>query len=171
LGFLPGYSWEHNPGADAAQGYLGDAMGQIQGMKTGSPWLRAMRKGNYDTTVGNPFLAQLGAQNRLVDSNIDPFLPPEIAEARAGLQKNRNQEQAGMNYQNYISQALQTAMSEKGANKRFKYGTIADLARSQADTSLGSYQGHQTSGWGMPLLQAGLGAAQAASGLGFKPFG
>lgn len=170
MGFLGGFEWEQNPGGGAATGAIQDAMNQLGGMKTGSRWLRALNRGDT-SLIGNPFQSQLAAENRLVDANMDPFLPPEIAEARANLQKNRNQEQAGSAFEDYVHQMAANAFNQKQENRRFKYGTSAELAKALADAQLGQYQGHQTQGWGGMVLGGALGAAQAASGLGWSPFG
>lgn len=145
-------------------------MDSLGGMKTGSRWLKALNKGDT-SLIGNPYLAQLGGQNREVDANMDPFLPPEVASARAQLQKNRNQEQAGMQFEDYVRSMASNAFNQKQENRRFKYGTQADLAKAMAEAQLGQYQGHATQGWGGMLLGGAMGAASAASGLGWKPFG
>lgn len=170
MGFLGGYSWSQNPGGAAATGAIQGAMDDLSGMKTGSRWLKALNRGDT-SMIGNPFLAQLGGQNREVDANMDPFLPPEVAQARAQLQKNRNQEQAGMQFEDYVRGMASNAFNQKQENRRFKYGTQAQLAQAMAQAQLGQYQGHQTQGWGQMVLGGALGGLQAASGLGWKPFG
>lgn len=170
MGFFGGYEWERNPGLDPALGGLQAAMDDVGNTKSaGNRFARNILKGlmKGDTSaIGNPFLAQLGGQNRLVDANMDPFLPPEIASARAGLQKNRNQEQAGVNFEGYVRGMAGDAMQANIQNNQWKASEKARLAQAMAEAQLGGHQGHQTQGWGS-VLMSGLGAAGGImSGLG-----
>lgn len=169
MGFLGGFSWERNPGAGEAQGYLGNAMDQLQGYKTGNRFLKAFHKGDYSGFM-QPFQTQAAAAHRLNESNVDPFLPPEIAQARTALQNARADELVGMQGEQFISNMLGHAMDLKAQQKQFKYGTMADLARAQADAALGSYQGRATQGWGSGLFGGLLGGLGAAASLGWSPF-
>lgn len=162
MSFLGGYKWETNPGLDPAMGALTGAYDEAahtksRGSKFANNILGGLMKGDT-SAIGNPFQAQLGAQNREVDASMDPFLPPEVAAARANLQKNRNQEQAGINFENYVRGSAANAMDMSQRRKEFIAQQRAQLAEAMANAQLGGHQGHETQGWGN-LLMSGIGAA------------
>lgn len=170
MGFFNSFSWEQNPGGAAATGAIQGAMDDVAGMKTGNRWLKMFNRGDF-SAVGDPFAAMTGGLKRQNAASMDPFLPPEIADARRRLSDSRLDEQHGIQLQQYVSQALQNAFNQKQENRRFKYGLQSQLAQAMAQAQLGQYQGYQRPGIGGAILGAAMGGLGAASGLGWSPFG
>ena len=79
---------------------------------------------------------------------MDPFLPPELAQSRATLQKNRNAEQSGINFENYVRGQAQGAAQGNANFNLSKAQMDAQLAEALAQTEIGGREGHQTQGWG-----------------------
>lgn len=176
---MPGFEWETNPNAGAARDAITGAQDRVRNTKSaGNRYWRSILQGlaKGDTSaIGNPFLANQAAEDRETDASMDPFLPPELAQSQARLQKNRNAERSGINFENYVrGQAQGAAQGNAGFNMQ-KAGLDAQLAQALAETELGSVQGHETSGWGGMLMSGLIGGASAAAtggaALGWKPFG
>lgn len=174
MGFLGGFKWEENPGHDAATGAIDSAIAGMDDFGSkGRRFAKRILKGlmHGDTSlIGNPFAAGAGAAKREIDSNLDPFLPPELAAAQARVAKARVDEQSGNQFENYVRGMAMPAADLTERAEEFEFDERNDLARTKADVELGGYKGRETKGWGAAVGGALLGAAQAASGLGYKPF-
>ena len=175
MGFFGGYKWETNPGLDPAREAITGAQDRVQHTKSaGNRYWRSILQGlaKGDTSaIGNPFLANQAAEDREADANMDPFLPPELAQSQARLQKNRNAERSGINFENYVRGQAQGAAQGNANFNLSKAQMDAQLAQALAEAEIDGREGHQTQGWGGMLMQGLIGGASAAGGLGWKPFG
>lgn len=172
--FTAGYKWEQNPGLAQANQYGQQAADLWAGRhdKGENYWrriLRGAKQGDF-SMLGNPFLSQEAAQNRLVASHADPFLPPELAAAQTRNAQAHNAENAGINFENYIRQSLgQAATGAHGASVEDTSGE-ANAYQNLANNQIQGYQGHQTAS-GLSTLMSVVGpAVGAATGLGWTPF-
>lgn len=174
MGFFGGYKWETNPGLAQANAYGQQAVDTLAGehSKGENYWkriLKGAKKGDF-SMLGNPFLAQQAANDRLAASHADAFLPPELAQAQVRNAQAHNAENAGINFENYVRQSLGEAASGTNAAAQQRAQGVANAYGQMANNQLQGYQGHETQGWGN-MLMSGLGmAAGAASGLGWQPF-
>ncbi len=174
MGFFGGYKWETNPGLAQANQYGQQAADLWAGQHSkGENYYRRILKGlktGSTDLIGNPFLAQQAANDRLAASRADAFLPAELSQAQTRNAQAHNAENAGMAFEDYVRQmAGQAAQGTIGASQARTAGQ-ANAYQNMANNQLQGYQGHETQGWGN-MLMSGLGmAAGAASGLGWKPF-
>ena len=90
----------NRPGLDPARdAILGAGTNYLLQSRPNQPQRNRQRDLQRATSaIGNPFLADQAAEDRETDANMDPFLP-ELTQSRATLQKNRNAEQSGINFE------------------------------------------------------------------------
>ena len=163
MGFLGGYEQDRNKGADESNAAWDEAIAGIQNRRKGAGFnyskgiLRGLKRGDT-SLIGNPFLAQQAANNRLAASHADPFLPPELAKAQQRVAEARNAETAGINFENYVHNAANPAANLVNSTNVDMDSLLAQLRAGKAKNFLDEWQGHQTQGWGNALFQ-GIGAA------------
>jgi hypothetical protein len=170
MSFLGGPEWFTNPNQqDAIYGLTQGRNEASQAKSAGNKYFRSILQGlmKGDTSlIGNPFQSQLASQNRLVDANMDPLGNADQQRNLAHLQKNRNQEQAGINFENYVqgaaAGAAQGNMQWAGAKEDRKLA----YDRAISDAWLGSNELKDTPGWGALAIGGALGVANL-----FKPAG
>lgn len=163
MSFLGGPSWMSNPNEDKALGALSAGRDEMMNRKSaGNRYFRSILQGlmKGDTSaIGNPFLAQLAQQNEMVDKELDPLGNADQQRNLGHLQKARNTQNAGINFENYVrGQAATAAQGNLGfVSDKNRLGLGYDQA--YADAALGSNQIVNKPGWGGMALGAGLGIA------------
>ena len=175
--FTGGYKWETNPGLAQANAYGQQGVDAWANARAGTGDRRLIRASNHggemSNILGDPFLAQQAANDRLAASHADAFLPPELAQAQVRNAQAHNAEQAGINFENYVRQSVEAAKNRRQGFNLAQAGGESNAYQHMADNQIGGHQGHQTES-GLSVLgqiaQIGSAVAGAGAGLGWSPF-
>lgn len=177
MGFLTGgRGIFHDQTVDPLYGEMSQFQGGINNMfnTKGSKYYSRILKGLLGgdaSLISNPFQYQTAARNREIERSTDPFLPPELQARRVQLDKARNEEFAGAQFEDYVSGMANQAAQSSMQQARDKVGAHQNMFGLRANTLLGSDKYFESQSPFLALTQGIKDLSQAGSNLGWKPFG